>query len=45
MCNRAIWLDDGEIKAEDESGEVVKEYLRCLKRSSPVETGLPKLSR
>jgi ABC-type polysaccharide/polyol phosphate transport system ATPase subunit len=45
MCNRAIWLDDGEIKAEDESGEVVKEYLRCLKRSSSVETGLPKLSR
>jgi len=45
ICNRGIWLDGGEIKAEGESGEVVKEYLRCLKRSSPVETGLPKLSR
>jgi len=29
ICNRAIWLDDGKIRAEGESEKVVQEYLRC----------------
>jgi len=28
ICNRAIWLDGGEIRAEGESEKVVEEYLR-----------------
>jgi ABC-2 type transport system ATP-binding protein len=31
LCNRGIWLDAGEIKAEGEPEKVVDEYLRCLK--------------
>jgi ABC-type polysaccharide/polyol phosphate transport system ATPase subunit len=30
ICNRAIWLDGGLIKAEGEPENVVKEYLECL---------------
>jgi ABC-type polysaccharide/polyol phosphate transport system ATPase subunit len=29
ICHRAIWLDNGEIKAEGGSAKVVEEYLRC----------------
>jgi ABC-type polysaccharide/polyol phosphate transport system ATPase subunit len=28
MCNRAIWLDGGEIRAEGEPEKIVEEYLR-----------------
>jgi ABC-type polysaccharide/polyol phosphate transport system ATPase subunit len=28
ICNRAIWLDGGEIRGEGEPGKVVEEYLR-----------------
>ncbi len=28
ICNRVIWLDEGEIKAEGESSKVVEEYLK-----------------
>lgn len=28
ICNRAIWLDEGEIKAEGDPGSVVGEYLK-----------------
>jgi len=29
ICNRAIWLDGGEIRGEGEPEKVVEEYLRC----------------
>lgn len=29
ICDRAIWLDGGEIRAEGEPKNVVKEYLEC----------------
>jgi ABC-type polysaccharide/polyol phosphate transport system ATPase subunit len=29
ICNRAIWLDGGEIRGEGEPERVVEEYLRC----------------
>jgi len=29
VCNRVIWLDKGEIRAEGEPEKVVEEYLRC----------------
>ena len=29
ICDRTIWLADGEIKAEGEPEKVVEEYLRC----------------
>lgn len=29
ICDRTIWLADGEIKAEGEPKKVVEEYLRC----------------
>ena len=29
ICNRAIWLDDGKVRAEGEPEKVVEEYLRC----------------
>jgi ABC-type polysaccharide/polyol phosphate transport system ATPase subunit len=29
VCNRVIWLDKGEIRAEGEPEKVVGEYLRC----------------
>jgi ABC-type polysaccharide/polyol phosphate transport system ATPase subunit len=29
ICNRVIWLDKGEIRAEGEPEKVVEEYLRC----------------
>lgn len=29
ICNRAIWLDAGEVRAEGEPEKVVEEYLRC----------------
>ena len=31
ICNRALWLDGGEIRAEGEPEKVVGEYLRCLR--------------
>ncbi len=30
ICNRAIWLDGGEIRGEGEPEKVVEEYLKCL---------------
>lgn len=30
ICNRAIWLDDGKIRAEGEPGKVVEEYVRSI---------------
>ena len=29
ICNRVIWLDKGEIRADGEPEKVVQEYLRC----------------
>jgi len=30
ICNRAIWLDGGEIRAEGEPGKVVEDYVRSI---------------
>jgi ABC-type polysaccharide/polyol phosphate transport system ATPase subunit len=30
ICDRAIWLDDGKIRAEGEPGKVVEEYVRSI---------------
>ena len=30
ICNRAIWLDGGEIRADDEPAKVVEQYVRHL---------------
>lgn len=30
ICNRAVWLDHGEIKAEGNSKEIVERYLRVI---------------
>jgi len=32
-CDRAIWLEQGEIRAEGEAGLVVEEYLKAQGQS------------
>jgi ABC-type polysaccharide/polyol phosphate transport system ATPase subunit len=29
ICNRAVWLDGGEIRGEGDPEKVVEEYLGC----------------
>jgi ABC-type polysaccharide/polyol phosphate transport system ATPase subunit len=29
VCDRAIWLDSGEIRAEGEPRKVIEEYMNC----------------
>jgi ABC-type polysaccharide/polyol phosphate transport system ATPase subunit len=29
MCNRAVWLENGELRADGEPGGVVEAYLKC----------------
>jgi ABC-type polysaccharide/polyol phosphate transport system ATPase subunit len=33
ICDRAIWLEQGEIRAEGEAGLVVEEYLKAQGQS------------
>jgi ABC-type polysaccharide/polyol phosphate transport system ATPase subunit len=33
ICNKAIWLEQGEVRAEGEAGQVVEEYLKAQGQS------------
>lgn len=33
MCDRVLWLEQGEIRAEGETGQVVEEYLKAQEQS------------
>ena len=33
LCNRAVWLDDGEVRMEGESNEVLDAYAASLKKN------------
>jgi hypothetical protein len=50
MCDRAIWLDRGVVKAAGETAEVVESYLRfsaaggtCPEPEPAIDGGLPPL--
>ncbi|MBA2733530.1 MAG: ABC transporter ATP-binding protein [Acidobacteria bacterium] len=44
LCDRAIWIDQGQIKADGESAEIVQRYLQTAFASSLAQGGVTSLA-
>ena len=45
LCNRVIWIDDGEIKADGNPVEIVNKYLETINQISESQIDLTKVAR
>ena len=45
LCNRVIWIDDGEIKGDGNPVEIVNKYLETINQISESQIDLTKVAR